>query len=71
MSKGWGRVRDVAEYTGLSDRTVRSWLKMGLPHSKVGGAILVEFRQLDLWLRSFAVDGNKVDTMVAEFLKDF
>lgn len=68
--RGWGKVKSAADYTGMSQRTVRTWLKRGLPHSKVGGTILIEYRQLDQWLRSFAVE-DQVDQLVSEFLKDF
>jgi excisionase family DNA binding protein len=71
MSEGWGKVRAAAEYAGMSQRTVRDWLKMGLPHSKVRGSILIEYRQLDEWLRGFAVVMNLLDGIVDEVLRDF
>ena len=69
--RGWGKVKSCAAYADTSPRTFRDWLKMGLPHSKVRGTILVEYHQLDEWLRGFAVDTNQLDRLVDEVLQDF
>lgn len=66
--KAWGKVKTIAERSDVSPRTVRSWLKDGLPHSKVRGTILIKFEQLDAFLESYAVSNNEVDNIVAEVL---
>jgi excisionase family DNA binding protein len=53
----WKKIRDAAQYIGMSERTVRELLKQGLPHSRLpSGTVLVELEQIDEWLRDFSVD---------------
>lgn len=67
--KAWLRAKSVALLCDVSARTVRDWIKAGLPHSKVGGAVLVSREQLDEWLRAHAVDaGEGVDQIVNEVM---
>lgn len=66
--KAWGKVKTVAERSDVSPRTVRTWLKNGLPYSKIKGTILIKFEQLDLFLESHEVSENEIDNIVAEVL---
>lgn len=66
--KAWGKVKTVAERSDVSPRTVRTWLKEGLPHSKVRGTILIKFEQLDVFLESYSVSDNQIDRIVDEVL---
>lgn len=57
MSKrvaAYARVSAVAEYCGVSDRTVRRWMDLGLPYSKPDpsqqGVVLIKWADLDSWL---------------------
>lgn len=46
-------VRLAAQYTGLSIRTLRSWMahaERPLPHFRVGGKILLRRSEIDAWL---------------------
>ena len=53
----WKKIRDAAQYIGMSERTVRELLKQGLPHSRLpSGTVLVELEQIDEWLRGFSVE---------------
>ncbi len=47
---GWGRIADVSEYCHVSERTVRNWLRRGLPFSKVCGVVVISFRSVDEFL---------------------
>ena len=67
--KAWGKVKSVAERSDVSPRTVRTWLKEGLPHYKIRGIVLIKFEELDSFLESFSVSGNQVDEIVDEVLK--
>ena len=69
--KAWGKVKTIAERSDVSPRTVRTWLKDGLPYSKVRGTILVKFDQLDAFLESYSVSDNEVDSIVDEVLSDY
>ena len=66
--KAWGKVKSIAERSDVSPRTVRTWLKDGLPHSKVRGTILIKFDQLDAFLESYSVSDNEIDSIVEEVL---
>lgn len=66
--KAWGKVKTIAERSDVSPRTVRTWLKNGLPYSKVRGTILIKFEQLDTFLESYSASSNEVDNIVAEVL---
>lgn len=66
--KAWGKVKTIAERSDVSPRTVRTWLKDGLPYSKVRGTILIKFDQLDAFLESYSVSSNEIDSIVEEVL---
>lgn len=67
--KAWGKVKTIAERADVSPRTVRTWLKDGLPYSKVRGTILIKFQQLDAFLESYSVSDNEIDSIVEEVLR--
>jgi hypothetical protein len=67
-------LRQLAEFAGLSVRTLRSHLTNAsrpLPHYLVGGKILVRVADFDAWMQGFRVsDPASVDGMVDELLRD-
>ena len=67
--KAWGKVKTIAERSDVSPRTVRTWLKDGLPYSKIRGTILIKFDQLDAFLGSYSVSDNEIDNIVEEVLR--
>lgn len=68
--KAWGKVKTVAERSDVSPRTVRTWLKNGLPYSKIRGVVLIKFEQLDAFLERFTVEDEQVDRIVKEVLSE-
>jgi len=66
--KAWGKVKTIAERSDVSPRTVRTWLKDGLPYVKVRGIVLIKFEQLDSFLESYSVSDNQIDRIVDEVL---
>ncbi len=69
---GYGKVRKIAEYMGLSERTVRDLLKRGLRHSRMEtGTILIRYQHVDSFLKQYEVTGNEVDQAVDSVLKEF
>ncbi len=44
---GWARVKVAAAYAGVSPRLIRNWLKQGLKHVRVGGALLIRYADID------------------------
>ena len=70
MSEGWGKVKPAAKYAGISERTLRSWLKQGLNHSRTpSGQILVRYTAIDDFLEGFAIDDNQTDKIVNEVME--
>ena len=68
--KAWGKVKSIAERSDVSPRTVRTWLRNGLPYSKIRGTILIKFDQLDAFLESYAVSDNEIDKIIEEVLRN-
>jgi len=66
--KAWGKVKTIAERSDVSPRTVRTWLKDGLPYVKVRGIVLIKFEQLDSFLESYSESDNQIDRIVDEVL---
>jgi excisionase family DNA binding protein len=72
MSQGWGKVTAAAKYAGVSVRTVRTWIKKGLKHSRLPtGLILIQYSDIDEYLESFSTTEDKIDRIVEEVLKGF
>ena len=68
---GWAKIKQASEYAGVSPRTMRDWLKQGLPHSRLPtGTILIKLTWIDEWLESFSVGENQVDRIVEEIFQD-
>ena len=69
--EGWAKIKPVARYAGVSERTLRGWLKQGLKHVKLPtGMILVRYGHIDEFLQEHLVDENKVDKMVETIFRD-
>lgn len=67
---GWGRIKQIVKYTGVSERTLRSWLKEGLKYSKIGGVVLIRFEDLDKFVGGFQVELN-ADLIVGDLERSF
>jgi hypothetical protein len=64
---GWGKINSAASYAGVKPRTLRSWLKQGLRHSRLpSGTVLIKFSEVDDFLKSFSSDENEIDKIVNE-----
>ena len=69
-------LRALAAYSGLSVRTLRSYLIHAvdpLPHYRVGGKILVRRSEFDAWARRFRVarPSLDLDTLVGDLVGGF
>jgi hypothetical protein len=66
---GWGKVKNVARYAGVSERTVEEWLKQGLKCSRLpSGLRLVKFQWVDEFLEDFAESENRGEQIADEVL---
>ncbi len=57
----WLRIKPAADYAGVSPRLLRQWLKEGLRHSRVGGAVLIRDSWIDAYIEGHEVQPNVVD----------
>jgi endonuclease V-like protein UPF0215 family len=67
----WLRIKPAAGYAGVSARLLRQWLKEGLRHSRVGGAVLIRDSWIDDFIQAREVqpDGADVGSIVDEMLE--
>jgi len=69
---GWSKIKSAAKYAGISERTMRNWLKDGLKHSRLpSGTVLIKYAWVDEYLEAFAAKEDQVDKIVNETLRDF
>ena len=70
-TRGYAKVKAAAAYCSVSVRTFRTWLKEGLPYSRLpSGTILVAYADIDCWMESFRVDGSRIEELVDQVLTD-
>lgn len=51
---GWSKIKSAARYAGVSERTLRTWLKKGLKHSRLPtGTVLIKYEWIDEYLEQF------------------
>lgn len=71
MPEGWAKIPQAARFAGVSPRTIRSWLKAGLNHSRLhSGTVLISLTDLDGFLRGFSVKDDRLEGIVQEALLD-
>ncbi len=39
--RGWDRIDNAAKYSDVSKRTIRNWLKNGLPYSRMSKKLVI------------------------------
>jgi predicted site-specific integrase-resolvase len=65
--EGWGKVKNIARYAGVSERTLEAWLKQGLKYTRLpSGLRLIKYQWIDEFLEGFANSSNQVDQIVNE-----
>ena len=68
--RGWLKVKEAAVYCDMPERTIRSWLKDGLRHSRLrSGTILIKVSWIDEFLERFEAQENQVDLIVDEVVR--
>ncbi len=68
----WHKVKKAAQYAGISERTLRTWLKQGLLHSRMpSGTILISTTAIDAFIRKYQVNENEVEKITNEVLEGF
>ncbi len=72
MRHGWGRIKDIAEYCCVSERTVWNWIHRGqLPYSKIGKCALVKYADADSLLENHRqTPRQEADRIVDEVMRN-
>jgi hypothetical protein len=69
--QGWLKIKDAANYIGLSSRSVQGLLKQGLKHSRLKtGTVLIAVKNIDEYLTRFEVDINESGRVAAAIETD-
>ena len=64
----WVRINKLCKHIDSSQRTVRNYMDLGLPYSRLpNGSLLFELEAIDEWLRDHSADQQN-DTAVADEL---
>ena len=67
----WLKIKPAAKHAGISERTMRSWLKQGLTHSRIStGMVLVHTTAIDDYIGKFEVCIDEADRIANKILKD-
>jgi excisionase family DNA binding protein len=75
-SREWLGLRELSQYAAVSERTLRSWLRLPvnpLPAAQVGTKILVRRSQFDAWLERHRIkprDFVDVDAIVSTLVRN-
>jgi predicted site-specific integrase-resolvase len=64
--EGWAKIKSAARYAGVSERTMRDWLKAGLVSRLPSGTVLIAYADIDRFLRGFAVTSNDETRILLE-----
>lgn len=68
---GWLKVKAASRYSGISERTMRSWLKQGLPHSKMpSGMVLIKEQDIDCYLGNFQIEDNAPEKIANSLIEE-
>ena len=67
----WLRTKSAASYADVSIRTIHSWIKDGLPSSKIKGALLIRDCDLDEFITSHCCnDRQNINRIAVEVLSE-
>ena len=65
MKNGWTKVRGAASYAGVSEHTLREWIRQGLKCSHLPtGLTLLKYSWIDEFLENFATSVSEIDSII-------
>jgi hypothetical protein len=71
--QGWGNIKAVSQYAGVSERTLETWLKEGLKFVRLpSGYRLIKLVWIDEFLESYLQEpgSNSVDQITEKIFKE-
>ena len=64
-------LKTIAKETSISVFTFRKFVKMGLPHYRVGRKILIDPKEFDVWFtNNYKVRGTPCETDLDQLVQD-
>jgi excisionase family DNA binding protein len=63
-------LEEVALYSSMSRSTLRKWLRIGMPHFKLGRSIRIKRKDFDGWLEQFRAAGTDRNSRRKQALKE-
>ena len=68
--EGWAKIKPAAQYAGISERTLRQWLKEGLRHTRLKtGTVLIKYTWVDEFLEQFEVGSESEVERIVNSIK--
>ena len=65
------RPREAAEALGVSERTLRAWMRdEGLPYLRVGGAVRIPVAELGKWMAQRVASRRSAAEIASAILRD-
>ncbi len=69
--KGWGKIKAIAEYAGMSESTVEKWARDGLKYSQMPtGTRLFRYEWVDEYLERFSEKQNLAEKISEEMFAE-
>jgi len=62
---GYRSVKETSQYLGVSVKTLRGWMKEGLPYYQKGGVTVIKRAEADLWISKYRVQNGALDLDLA------
>ena len=67
----WLKPKDAALYAGVSERTLRDWLKQGLKYSRIrSGRILINKDDIDAFLEQYSITEDRAAMIANQIIND-
>lgn len=67
ITKGWVKPKGAAVYADVSEESIRTWMREGLPHAAVSERItLIRIDDLDNFIEAKLQTRNNVDSTIDE-----
>lgn len=70
MKNEYMSLKELSEYSRLHSNLLRSWVKEGMPHFRIGRRIRVKRSEFDAWMeKKFRTNGTAKDRFKAAILE--
>jgi excisionase family DNA binding protein len=71
MTTKYARIKEVAEYTHLKERTIRSYvLRKEIPYLKVKGCLVFNLEDIDAWMKNHSIKPADTNSILRGYNND-